>query len=154
MRFNQERGFSTEPTAPLLQDRWHRRIRVRSIQRMLQHYRELVEASDLITPHSLSHYFADSTLRRSGMPRAVPGGPWSQRLATIEVYTRATKRTCAKPWVRGRSGGTASRPTMKVGHPPGWLPIVGLRRPYWRFFSSVETRGGGDSTLKGGLQTA
>lgn len=96
LRFNQERGFSTEPTAPLLQDRWHRRIPVRSIQRMLQHYREVVEASDLITPHSLRHYFADRALRRCGMPRAVQVALGHKRLATVEVYTRATKEDVRK----------------------------------------------------------
>ncbi len=72
LRFNQERGFSTEPNAPLIQDRWHRRIPVRSIQRMLQCYREMAEVSDQVTPHKLRHYAADWALRRCGNTRATP----------------------------------------------------------------------------------
>ena len=96
LRFNQARGFSTEPTAPLIQDRFHRRMPARSVQRMLQRYREMAEASDLLTPHALRHYFADRALRRCGNPRAVQTALGHRRLATVEVYTRATPEDVRK----------------------------------------------------------
>ena len=96
IRFNQARGFSTEPTAPLIQDRFHRRIPARSVQRMIQRYREMAEASDLLTPHALRHYFADRALRRCGNPRAVQTALGHRRLSTVEVYTRATPEDVRK----------------------------------------------------------
>ena len=96
LRFNQARGFSTEPTAPLIQDRWHRRVPVRSLQRMLQKYREIAEVSDQVTPHKLRHYCADRSLRRCGNPRAVQVLLGHKRLATVEVYTRATPEDVRK----------------------------------------------------------
>lgn len=90
LRFNLARGFSTAPGAPLVQDRWHRRVPVRSLQRMMQIYRERAEASDQITPHALRHYCADRALRRCRKPRAVQALLGHRRLETIEVYTQAT----------------------------------------------------------------
>jgi len=85
--FNRARGFSTDNDAPLIQDRFHRRIPVRSIQRMIQKYRELAGVSDLITPHKFRHFFATNTLQKTNNPRIVQIllGHW--RLETVEVYT-------------------------------------------------------------------
>jgi site-specific recombinase XerC len=96
LRFNQARGFSIEPTAPLIQDRFHRRMPARSVQRMLQTYREKAEVSDQVTPHKLRHYCADWALRRCGNHRAVQNLLGHRRLASVEVYTRATPEDVRK----------------------------------------------------------
>ena len=87
LAFNRERGFATDDGSPLIQDRFHRRIPVRSIQRMIQHYRELAGVSDRITPHKFRHFFACQTLQKTGNVRItqVLLGHW--RLDTVEVYT-------------------------------------------------------------------
>jgi len=90
LAFNEARGFSTERGAPLVQDRFHRRIPVRSIQRMLQKYRERAQASDRITPHTLRHYTADRAVHRGANPRFVQVLLGHKRLETVQVYTRAT----------------------------------------------------------------
>ena len=90
LRFNEERGFSTAPGAPLVQDRWHRRAPISSIQRMLQKYRERADVSDQITPHTLRHYAADRSLHRGTSPRVLQALLGHERLDTVSVYTRAT----------------------------------------------------------------
>ena len=87
LAFNQQRGFSTEPSAPLLQDRQHRRMPIRAIQAMIQKYREIAGVSDLITPHKFRHFFATTALAKCNNPRTVQVllGHW--RLATVEIYT-------------------------------------------------------------------
>ena len=57
---------------------------------MMQKYRERVEASHLLTPHSLRHFFADRALGRGAKPRAVQVAMGHRRLETLEIYTRAT----------------------------------------------------------------
>ena len=91
LRFNLARGFSVNANSPLVQDRWHRRVPVRSLQRMMQKYRERVQASRLLTPHSLRHYFADRALHRGAKQRAISVALGHKRLETLEVYTRATR---------------------------------------------------------------
>jgi len=86
--FNDARGFSTAPDAPLLQDRWHRRLPVRSIQRMLQKYRERAQVSDGVTPHALRHYGADRALHRGANVRHLQTWLGHKRLETVQVYTR------------------------------------------------------------------
>ena len=85
--FNRSRGFSTDNDAPLIQDRHHRRIPVREIQRMIQKYRELAGVSEQITPHKYRHFFACQTLQKTNNPRItqVLLGHW--RLETVEIYT-------------------------------------------------------------------
>lgn len=87
LAFNRQRGFSTQAHAPLFQDRQHRRLPVRSIQAMIQKYREIAGVSDLITPHKYRHFFATQALAKCHNPRTVQVllGHW--RLATVEIYT-------------------------------------------------------------------
>ena len=91
LRFNVARRFSVDLDAPLVQDRWHRRVPVRSLQRMLQKYRERAQASRLLTPHALRHYFADRALHRGAKQRAIAVALGHRRLETLEIYTRATR---------------------------------------------------------------
>lgn len=55
LRFNAERGFSTAPEAPLFQNRFHRRLTVRDIQRLVKALREAAGLDVPATPHSLRH---------------------------------------------------------------------------------------------------
>ena len=43
LKFNQDHGFSTAPTAPLFQNRVHGPLSVRSIQLLIEKYREATE---------------------------------------------------------------------------------------------------------------
>jgi len=52
------RGFQTGPDCPLLQDRRHRRLPVREVQRLVQTYRQAVGLDIRATPHSFRHAFA------------------------------------------------------------------------------------------------
>ena len=86
LRFNQSRGFSTAPDAPLLQDRWHRRLPVRSVQRMMQKYRERVEVFG-VTPHKLRHYCASRALNRGANLRSVQHLLGHLKVTSTEIYT-------------------------------------------------------------------
>lgn len=87
LRFNQARGFATGPDSPLLQDRFHRRLPVRSIQRMLQKYRERAEVFG-VTPHKLRHYFATRALHKRGASvRSVQVLLGHKHVETTELYT-------------------------------------------------------------------
>jgi site-specific recombinase XerD len=67
LAFNRSRGLSVDPSAPLLQNRYHRRLTVRGIQRLVQHYRELAHLDVKITPHSLRHKFATDVARATNV---------------------------------------------------------------------------------------
>ena len=68
--FLKMRGFQSHPDSPLLQDRRHRRLPVREVQRLVQKYREAAGLDVRATPHSLRHSWA-SQLARAGSLRAV-----------------------------------------------------------------------------------
>ena len=86
LRFNESRGFSTAPEAPLLQDRYHRRLPVRSIQRMLQKYRERAGVAE-VTLHKLRHFFASRTLHRGANIRSLQHLLGHANVTTTEIYT-------------------------------------------------------------------
>jgi len=70
LAFNRSRGLSVDPSAPLLQNRHHRRLTVRGIQRLVQHYRELAHLDVKVTPHSLRHVFATNVVRATNVRAA------------------------------------------------------------------------------------
>ena len=84
--FNRSRGLSVDPSAPLLQNRHHRRLTVRNIQRLVQHYRELAHLDVKITPHSLRHKFATSVLRATGNVRVAQKLLGQVDIRTVERY--------------------------------------------------------------------
>ena len=86
LAFNQSRGFAINPTSPLVQDRFHRRVPVRSVQRMIQKYREIAGVC-AVTPHTYRHFFATQALHGGTSTRTVQVllGHW--RLETVEIYT-------------------------------------------------------------------
>jgi site-specific recombinase XerD len=86
LAFNQARGFSVAPDAPLFQNRKHRRFSVRSIQLLVEHYRELAELDIKVTPHSLRHKFATDVLRAKGNVRVAQKLLGHRDIRTTELY--------------------------------------------------------------------
>ena len=87
LAFNQARGLSIDPDAPLLQNRHHRRISVRAIQRAVAYYREVAELDVKVTPHSMRHLFATNVLRETNNIRLVQILLGHFDIRTTERYT-------------------------------------------------------------------
>ena len=86
LTFNKSRGFSTAPAAPLFQNSKHCPLPVRSIQLLIQKYREDSGLEIAATPHTLRHTHA-TALHESGAPsRVVQAGLGHRRLKTTERY--------------------------------------------------------------------
>ena len=83
--FLKMRGFQSHPDSPLLQDRQHRRLPVREVQRLVQKYREAAGLDVRATPHSLRHSWA-SQLARAGSLRAVQQMAGHKSIASTEIY--------------------------------------------------------------------
>lgn len=86
LQFNEQRGFSLAPNAPLLVNRRHERLQPRAIQRLVQKYREQAGLNG-ITPHKFRHLFASRFLDAGGNTRQLQvllGHRW---LSTVQVYT-------------------------------------------------------------------
>jgi len=66
LAFNRSRGFSTDQKAPLFQNRFHSRLTVRAIQRLIKEYREEADMDIAVTPHTFRHSFASELLRNTG----------------------------------------------------------------------------------------
>lgn len=86
VRFLSARGFSTEPSAPLLTDRHHRRLPVREVQRSLQAYREIAGLDVRITPHSLRHSFTSRLVEKGANLGQVQHLARHKLLTTTQVY--------------------------------------------------------------------
>lgn len=83
--FLQMRGFQTLPHSPLLQDRRHRRLPVREVQRLVQVYRQVAGLDLRVTPHSFRHGFA-SQLATCVSLRVVQQLLGHRFLGSTEVY--------------------------------------------------------------------
>ena len=66
LEFNEKRGFSTEPQAPLFAWKTHGFLPSREAEREIQKVREKVGLSPKITPHAFRHYFANR-LKNAGV---------------------------------------------------------------------------------------
>ena len=87
LKFNQSRGFSVAPDAPLLQNRFHRRLSVRDIQRLVQSLRQVAGLdTDSPTPHTLRHVFATSCLQKGAKLPALQRILGHSRLTSSQVY--------------------------------------------------------------------
>ena len=62
LAFNAKRGFSVDAEAPFLPWKNHKAIPVREVERTFQVLRERVGLCDLLTPHTLRHYFGTNLL--------------------------------------------------------------------------------------------
>lgn len=67
LAFNQKRGFSVAPAAPLFQNRNHTPLSVRSIQKLIAGYRVAAGLEIRATPHTL-HYTMLSPQKRASRP--------------------------------------------------------------------------------------
>ncbi len=56
--FLKMRGFQANPDSPLLQDRRHRRLPIREVQRLVQVHRQSAGLPVRATPHTFRHSFA------------------------------------------------------------------------------------------------
>ena len=66
LEFNEKRGFSTRPEAPLFPWKTHGFLPSREAEREIQKVREKVGLSPKITPHACRHYFANR-LKNAGV---------------------------------------------------------------------------------------
>ena len=83
--FLKMRGFQANPDSPLLQDRRHRRLPVREVQRLVQVYRETAGLPVRATPHTFRHSFASHLATRVSL-RIVQQLLGHRFLASTEVY--------------------------------------------------------------------
>lgn len=89
IEFNQQRGFSIEPAAPLFQHRKHGPLSIRSIQKLLERYRDLADLDLRATPHTLRHSFASNMLGSGGSLTSVQKILGHRRIASTQVYAHA-----------------------------------------------------------------
>lgn len=83
--FLKMRGFQANPDSPLLQDRRHRRLPVREVQRLVQVHRETAGLPVRATPHTFRHSFASHLATRVSL-RVVQQLLGHRFLASTEVY--------------------------------------------------------------------
>lgn len=79
------RGFQTRPDSPLLQDRRHRRLPVREVQRLVQSHRQAAGLDLRATPHTFRHSFASQLANKVSL-RIVQQLLGHRFLASTEVY--------------------------------------------------------------------
>jgi len=90
LAFNQRRGFSVAPEAPLFVARKHERVSARLVQRLVETLREragLVAA----TPHSLRHAFATRIVQATGNVRVAQMLLGHARLDSTAIYTHPSR---------------------------------------------------------------
>ncbi len=92
--FLSARGFSTDPGAPLLVDRRHRRLTVRQVQLIVQQLREKAGVA-AATPHSMRHMFATQLVERTQDVVAVSRLLGHRRLTSTMVYTASSPERLA-----------------------------------------------------------
>ena len=91
LAFNQARGFSTAPAAPLFQNRRHGPLSVRSIQKVVEFHREQAGLDIKATPHTFRHSHA-SHLIGAGVPTVhVQKLLGHRKLSSTQVYTHVSK---------------------------------------------------------------
>lgn len=84
------RGFSVDPSAPLLVVRQHRRISIRLVQQIVQQLREKCALDTPATPHSCRHYFATQLLEARQDVCSVSRLLGHTRVQTTMIYQHAT----------------------------------------------------------------
>lgn len=83
--FLKMRGFQSNPDSPLLQDRRHRRLPVREVQRLVQVHRQAAGLPVRATPHTFRHSFASHLANHVSL-RIVQQLLGHRFLASTEVY--------------------------------------------------------------------
>ncbi len=83
--FFKMRGFQSNPDSPLRQDRRHRRLPVREVQRLVQVHRQAAGLCVRATPHTFRHSFASQLASKVSL-RIVQQLLGHRFLASTEVY--------------------------------------------------------------------
>jgi integrase/recombinase XerC len=96
LQFNQARGFSIAPEAPLLVNRRGQALPVRTFQHLVQRYREAAQLSSRITPHAFRHTMATDLVQSTGNLRVAQAVLGHARLNTVQVYTHPTPAELAR----------------------------------------------------------
>ena len=89
------RGFQTQPDSPLLQDRRHRRLPVREVQRLVQAHRQAAGLDIRATPHSFRHGFATQLASKVSL-RIVQQLLGHRFLASTETYLHSQPNQLAQ----------------------------------------------------------
>ena len=84
--FNRKRGFSVDPTAPLLVNRKHQRISARAARYALEKYCKRADLDVSISPHSLRHGFACALIGKSST-RVTQAALGHVKLTSTAKYT-------------------------------------------------------------------
>ena len=95
LNFNRSRGFSVAPEAPLLQNRFHRRLSIRDIQRLVQSLREAAGLDVKATPHTFRHSYASNLQKHTNL-RVVQACLGHSRLNSSQVYLHPTREDLAQ----------------------------------------------------------
>lgn len=90
------RGFSTQPEAPLLVVRQHRRMSIRLVQQIFQQLREKCAIDTPATPHSCRHYFATQLLEANQDVFSVGRLLGHTRVLSTMVYQHSTPERLAE----------------------------------------------------------
>ena len=90
LEFNEKRGFSTRPEAPLFPWKTHGFLPPREAEREIQKLREKVGLSPKITPHAFRHYFGNG-LRKAGVdPFTLAVLLGHSSVDTTQIYTNTS----------------------------------------------------------------
>lgn len=98
IRFNRARGFSTEPKAPLLMTKRHRRLTARAVQYILADLRKRAGLAVPLTPHSMRRY-AEYRIMPSSKVRCSVGP--TQRTCCRLTSGRTSCGCCRMPSLHG-----------------------------------------------------
>lgn len=93
--FNAARGFGVAPECPLFVNRFHRRLSVRDIQRLVKALREAAGLDVPATPHSLRHTFGTRLMEATNNLRVCQAVLGHARLSTTEIYTHPSRELVA-----------------------------------------------------------
>jgi integrase/recombinase XerC len=96
LAFNQSRGFSTAPDAPLFVTKTHRRISVRTIQWLIAELREKAGIDFKATPHSVRHAFASQIVENTGDVMIAKQLLGHARLTSTQVYLHPRRDALAQ----------------------------------------------------------
>lgn len=90
--FNQKRGFSVEPSAPVFPWKNHGFLPIRESERVVQKLREKAGLSAKLTPHTFRHYFASRLVSAGVDLPTVQTLLGHERLSSTQIYTHTTEQ--------------------------------------------------------------
>ena len=90
IQFNLDRGFSVAPAAPLFQHRKHGPLSIRSMQKLIESYREIADLDLPATPHTLRHSCLSGLVASGASIATVQKIAGHRRIASTQVYTHAS----------------------------------------------------------------